>query len=126
MLCSFRAPSHPAPTSEGRLRWPRLFRQFFRFDKWILCRGLGCQADRQHALWTKVGFIGRHAVKARVRTAAIVKIEVASDRDARVRNAVVGAQLDLFVLHGSPKPLDKHVVPPSPFAIHADADLVPD
>jgi hypothetical protein len=23
----------------GTVRWPRLFRQFFRFDKWILCRG---------------------------------------------------------------------------------------
>jgi hypothetical protein len=22
-----------------RLRWPRLFGQIFRFDKWIVCRG---------------------------------------------------------------------------------------
>jgi len=25
--------------AQGNLRWPRLFGQFFRFDKWTLCRG---------------------------------------------------------------------------------------
>jgi hypothetical protein len=24
---------------EGKLRWSRLFGQFFRFDEWSLCRG---------------------------------------------------------------------------------------
>jgi hypothetical protein len=84
------------------LRWPRLFGQFFRFDKWNLYRGLGCQADWQHAVGTEVSLIWGHAVKARVRTAPIVKIEVASDRGARVRYAVVGTQVDLLVLYGSP------------------------
>ena len=30
----------PKPQTPAReLRWPRLFGQFFRFDKWNLCRG---------------------------------------------------------------------------------------
>ena len=32
---------------QSKQRWPRLSEQFFRIDKWSVCRGLGCQADGQ-------------------------------------------------------------------------------
>ena len=51
-----------------------MFGQFSRFDKWNVCRGwLGHQADRRQAVCSVVGLIGRHAVKARMRAAAIVQ-----------------------------------------------------
>ena len=45
----------------------------FRFDKWNVCRGLGRQADWRQAVFSVVSLIGRHAVKARVRAAAIAQ-----------------------------------------------------
>ena len=59
-----------------------------------------------------VGLIWRHAVKAGVRAAAIVEIEIPSDRGTCVWYAVVAVQIDLLVLHCPPEPLDEHVVPP--------------
>ena len=48
--------------------------------------GLGCQADRQRIV-SEVGLIGRAVVKARVRTPAVVELEIASDR----RSCLAGA-----------------------------------
>src|SRR5436190_18863261 len=86
--------------------------------------GLGCQADWQHSLRAEVSLIGGHVVKARMRAAAIVEIEVPPDASARVRHAVVGAQIDLLVFHCPPKPLDEHVVPPSSLAVHTNLDVM--
>ena len=58
------------------------------------------------------------------RAAAIVEIEIASDRGTCVRHALVGVQIDLLVLHRPPEPLDEHVVPPSALSVHADRDIV--
>ena len=57
-----------------------------------------------------------------MRAALIVEREVLSDARARIADAVVGMQVDLLVLDRLPQPLDKHVVAPAAFAIHADAD----
>ena len=59
-----------------------------------------------------------------MRTQTIIKIEIAAKRGARLADAVVGAQIDLFVLHRFPQPLDKHVVVPCALAVHADLDVV--
>ena len=73
---------------------------------------LGRQADWRQALCSVVGLIGRHAVKARVRAVAIVKIEIPPNRSPCLRHALVGMQVDLLVFHAAPQPFDKHVVPP--------------
>ena len=54
--------------------------------------GLGRQADRRHAVVSVVRIVGRSSVKARVRAAAIVEIEVPPDPVASRTDAVVGVQ----------------------------------
>ena len=83
--------------------------------------GLGCQAERQRR---EVGVIWCYAVKARVWTSAIIKVQVAAYRSAGVADAFVGPQIHLLVFNAAPKPLDEHIVPPSAPAVHADGDLV--
>jgi hypothetical protein len=95
--------------------WTRLSEQFFRFDMWSSARGLGCQAERQRR---EVGVVWCYAVKARVWTSAIIKVQVAADRSAGVADAFVGPQMHLLVFNAGPKPLDEHVVPPSAPAVH--------
>ena len=67
---------------------------------------------------------GRHPVKTRVRSTAIVELEVLADRYSRFRDRVVRLEVDLLVLHRFPQPLHEHVVAPGALAIHADADAV--
>src|SRR5882757_5153706 len=57
-------------------------------------------------------------------TAAIVKIEIMADRVPCFADAFVGPQIHLLVFDAAPQSLDEHVVPPSPFAVHADGDAV--
>src|ERR1700730_2340793 len=83
--------------------------------------GLGCQAEWQRG---EVGLIGRGAVKARVWTPAIIKVQVAADRSASLGYAFVGPQIHLLVFDAAPQALDKHVVPPSSFTVHADRNAV--
>jgi len=59
-----------------------------------------------------------------MRSAAIVEVEIAAHRCARLADAVVGSQIDLLVFDAVPQPLDEYVVPPSPFSVHADRDAV--
>src|SRR5450755_4501541 len=59
-----------------------------------------------------------------MRSAAIVEIEVSADRVSRLADALVSPQIHLLILDAAPQPLDEHVVPPSPFAVHADGDAV--
>ena len=81
------------------------------------CRGLGCHADGQRV---EVGLIGCVAVKARVGPAAIVEVKIPADGSTSFADAVVGAQIHLLVFDAAPEPLDKHVVAPSAFTVHAD------
>ena len=57
-------------------------------------------------------------------TAAVVEGEVAADPGRRVRDGVVGVQVDLFVLEGAPESFDEDVVPPAAPPVHADLDAV--
>src|SRR6266478_6580514 len=57
-------------------------------------------------------------------SASVVKVQITADRSAGVADAVVGPQIHLLVFDAAPQPLDEDVVPPSPFAVHADGDRV--
>lgn len=95
-------------TREG-LEVAPLVRTDFPLGKVDRLPGLGRQADRRHCLVSEVGLIGRHAVKARMRSPSIVEIDVAADRLACIRCALVSAKVDLVLLDRPPKPLDgKH------------------
>src|ERR1700730_654662 len=59
-----------------------------------------------------------------MRSAAIVEIEISTDRVARLADALVGPQIPSLVFDAAPQSLDEHVIPPSPFAVHADGDGV--
>src|SRR5262245_65314815 len=58
-----------------------------------------------------------------MRTTAVVKFQIRTDRRARLRDALVGLEIDLLVLQCAPEPLDKHVVSPRPLSVHADRDV---
>ena len=59
-----------------------------------------------------------------MRAAMIVKGEIATDRAARLADAIVGSQVDLLVFDASPQALDEHVVSPGASAVHADRDAM--
>src|SRR5260370_19663625 len=59
-----------------------------------------------------------------MRTSAIVKVEIPADRMSRLADGFVSSQIDLLVFDATPQPLNEHVVPPSPFAVHADGDAI--
>src|ERR1019366_750467 len=61
---------------------------------------------------------------SRMRSSAVVKFEIPADRISRLSNAFIGPQIHLLVLDAAPQPLDEDVIPPSPFAVHADGDGV--
>jgi hypothetical protein len=54
----------------------------------------------------------------------IIKVEVAIDRCARVTDTVISSQIHLLIFDAAPQPLDEDVVPPSPFAVVADRNVV--
>ena len=58
-----------------------------------------------------------------MRASFIVEGQISTDRCARLRDAVAGAQIDFLVSDAAPQPLDKDIVAPSALAIHADGDL---
>src|SRR5215813_13954173 len=53
-------------------------------------------------------------------TLAIVEVEIASNGAAGFTDALVSSQIHLLVFDASPQTLNKHVISPSPLAIHAD------
>ena len=57
-------------------------------------------------------------------TPAIIKVQVAADRSPGFGYAVVSPQIHLLVFDAAPQALDEHVVPPSPFTVHADRNAV--
>lgn len=68
--------------------------------------------------------IGCGAVKARIRSAASIRIQVAADRCAGLGDEVIRTQLHFLEFDAVPQPLDEHVVPPGPFAVRADGNAV--
>jgi len=59
-------------------------------------------------------------------SSAVVKVEIPTNRASRLADGFVDSQIDLLVFDAAPKPFDEHIVPPGPFAIHADGDAVVD
>src|SRR4051794_40896282 len=59
-----------------------------------------------------------------MRASPIIKVEITTNRVTRLCNAFIGPQIHLLVLDAAPQPLDEDVIPPSPFAVHADVDGV--
>ena len=51
-------------------------------------------------------------------------VDVSAERSPRFGDAGIGPQVNLLVFDGPPEPLHENIVPPRPFAIHADRDLV--
>ena len=102
-------------------RWFRLSEQIFRVDKWRSLPGLGCQADWQ---FVEVGLIGCGAVKARMRSPAVVEVQVFADRRAGLADTVVGLQIHLLIFDAAPQPLDEDVVSRASLSVHADRNVV--
>src|SRR6266705_2622757 len=57
-----------------------------------------------------------------MRSSSVVKVEIPADQISRLGDGFVGSQIDLLVFDAFPQPLNEHVVPPGPFAVHADGD----
>jgi len=57
-------------------------------------------------------------------TGIVEAVDVSAERSPRLGNAGIGPQVNLLVFDAPPEPFDEHIVPPRPFAIHADRDLV--
>lgn len=53
-----------------------------------------------------------------------MELEVASTADPEFSGRLVGALVNVFVLHAAPQPLDNHVVDPAAFPIQADRHVV--
>src|SRR5450756_2292363 len=54
----------------------------------------------------------------------VVEVQVAADRSAGLADAVVGVEIHLLIFDAAPKPLDEDIIPPGPFAVHADCNVV--
>ena len=59
-----------------------------------------------------------------MRSLAVIEVQIPADRCARLADAVVGPEIDLFVFDRAPEPLDEDIVPPCALAVHADRDGV--
>src|ERR1700757_167914 len=70
----------------------------------------------------EVSLVRRSAVKALMWTISIVEVEIASNGAAGFTDALVSSQIHFLVFDASPQTLNKHVVSPSPLAIHADCN----
>src|SRR5260370_6232595 len=90
----------------------------FRFPEPAL---LGRRAERRKI---EVGLIRGALVKTRMRTSAIVKVQIPADRMSRLADGFVSSQIDLLVFDATPQPPNEHVVPPSPFPFPAYAESI--
>src|SRR3954467_3529346 len=81
------------------------------FPGWQVERlpGSGRRDRRQRR---EVGLIRRPPVKARMRSARVVEVEIPADRGAGLGDRVVSSPVDLLVLDRSPEPFDDDVVAP--------------
>ena len=57
-----------------------------------------------------------------MRALGVVESEVLAETDPGFPAILIGLQIDLFILHRPPQPLDEQVVTVTPFPIHADFD----
>ena len=74
-----------------------------------------------HFIGSEVHLVRRAIVKALVRPARIVKIEIIRKRGFQLTHRLVGVQIEVLVLDASPQPLDEHIIDPTPLAVHAHA-----
>ena len=83
-----------------------------------LCGGVPCrQVVIVHLVW-------RLAVKRPVWSLLIVEYQVALQALVCGADGLVGVQIDLLVFNAFPRSFHEHVVPPTPFPVHADLDAV--
>src|ERR1700687_4446399 len=59
-----------------------------------------------------------------MRSSPVEKVEISTNRASRLTDGFVGSQIDLLVFDAAPQPFNEDVVPPGPFAVHADGDAV--
>src|SRR6478736_6480630 len=67
----------------------------------------------------EVDHVWRAPVVRLMRAAGVVEIEVGGQVKPCGADAVVALQVDVFVLHAAPQPLDEDVVAPAASAVHA-------
>ena len=52
-----------------------------------------------------------------MRALAVEEVQIPADRGARLADAIVGLEIDLFIFDRAPQPLDEDVVPPGALAV---------
>ena len=65
-----------------------------------------------------------YSVKTGVRTSSVIEIDVVPNRCSGLSHRIIGLEVDLLILDGSPEAFYEDIVSPTPFAIHADTDVV--
>ncbi len=68
--------------------------------------------------------VGRLAVKRLMRPGLVVERQVARQALVRGADSLIGVQIDFLVFDALPESFHEHVVPPTPFPVHADLDAV--
>ena len=96
-----------------------LFGQHSVHDTWSLCPWSGCPMAPP-AAWQRTPRPASVCYKSGVRSGPVLPVQAAHDRGPCLPDRVIGMQIDLFILHGSPPPFDKNLVPPSPAAVQAE------
>src|SRR6202040_3807163 len=71
-----------------------------------------------------VGLTRRAIAQALVLALLVIKAEPGADAGLGLGDTGIGVEVDLLVFQATPQSLDKDVVHESPFAVHADGDLV--
>ena len=64
------------------------------------------------------------SVKGSVGSFGVVEGQIFGQIGARIGDTGVGPQVDFFIFDRLPEPLNKDIVAPSAFAVHADFDVV--
>ena len=65
-----------------------------------------------------------YAVKTGVRSPLIVEGDIVANRVSGFSHCAIGFEVDLIIFDGSPEAFYEYIVSPTPFAIHADTDIV--
>ena len=55
-------------------------------------------------------------------TAAVVEVKILGQTLPGLGNRTIGLQIYILIFHTPPKPFYEHIVHPTAFAVHADAD----
>jgi len=59
-----------------------------------------------------------------MRPSSIVKLEVVANLQFCLAGGFISMKINMLILDGSAESLDKYIIPPSAFAIHADSNPV--